>query len=391
MVIKPKIRGFVCVTSHPEGCREHVREQIAYVKKQGHISGMPKKFLIIGSSTGYGLSSRVVATVGGQADTIGVFFERPEEDDRPASAGFYNARTLDEYAQQAGLVSESINGDAFSDTCKQRTIELIREKFGKVDAVVYSLASPRRIDPKTGETYRSLLKPIGQPFRGKTVNTDKKEVHEITIEPANEQEIYETIKVMGGEDWKLWMDALKSADVLSDGIQAWAYSYVGPEITWPIYTHGTIGKAKEDLERVSQVITDHLSDLHGKAFIVVNKAVVTQASSAIPVVPLYMAILFKVMKQKVLHENCIQQMDRLFRERLCGEKQMLHDAKGRIRMDDWEMRLDVQDEVKRIWPEITTENLEELSDFAGYQRDFLRLFGFGFDSVNYDADISLSI
>jgi enoyl-[acyl-carrier protein] reductase/trans-2-enoyl-CoA reductase (NAD+) len=389
MVIKPKIRGFVCVTAHPIGCREHVLEQIAYVKKQGPIGGMPKKFLIIGSSTGYGLSSRIVAAMGCHADTIGIFFERPEEKDHPASAGFYNAGVLDECARQEELISESINGDAFSDAVKQEAIALIREKFGKVDAVIYSLASPKRIDPKTGEVYRSALKPIGTSFTGKTVNTDKKEVHEITIDPANELELQETIKVMGGEDWKWWMDALREADVLSDGIQTWAYSYIGPEITWPIYAHGTIGKAKEDLEQTAKLIASDLSTLGGKAFIVVNKAVVTQASSAIPVVPLYIAVLFKIMKQKGLHENCIQQMDRLFRERLGSGSQALYDSEGRIRMDDWEMRLDIQEEVKNIWPQITTENLEKISDFAGYQQDFLRLFGFGFSHVNYDADVPL--
>ncbi|MDR3143341.1 MAG: trans-2-enoyl-CoA reductase family protein [Puniceicoccales bacterium] len=390
MVIKPRIRGFICVTAHPEGCREHVREQMAYVQKQGVISGMPKKFLIIGSSTGYGLASRIVAAMGCRADSIGVFFERPEEAEHPASAGFYNARALDAYARAEGLLSESINGDAFSDAVKEEAIELIRRHLGQVEAIIYSLASPRRTDSRTGETYRSVLKPIGQPFHGKTVHTDKKEIGEIHLEPASETEIRETIRVMGGEDWRRWLEALRTAGVLARNIQTWAYSYIGPELTRPIYAEGTMGQAKRDLEETARCITDDLSGLDGRAFIVINKAVVTQASSAIPVVPLYMSILFRVMKQKGLHEDCIQQMDRLFREQLAQGEQALRDAEGRIRLDDWEMRLDVQEEVRKIWPQITTENLEELSDFAAYQQDFLKLFGFGFPYVDYEADIPLT-
>jgi enoyl-[acyl-carrier protein] reductase/trans-2-enoyl-CoA reductase (NAD+) len=386
MIIKPKIRGFICVTAHPKGCRKNVLEQIEYVKKQGKISKGPQKVLIIGSSTGYGLASRIVAAFGGRADTIGAYFERPEGDGKPASAGFYNAMVFDEFARQEGRISESLNGDAFSDETKQKTIELIRKHFGKVDGIIYSLASPRCTDPVSGEIYKSVLKPIGSTFTGKTINTDTGEVLEVSIDPATEDEIEATRKVMGGDDWMRWIDQLLAAEVLAEKVQTYAYSYIGPEVTWPIYTHGTIGKAKDHLERTVKIIRHKLEHLGGRAAISINKAVVTQASSAIPVVPLYNSILFKIMKRKRIHEGCIEQMYRLFASRFNVNR----DAYGRIRLDNLELREDVQKEVNEIWAKVSTENLRALSDFEGYQNEFLRLFGFGIPGVNYEEDIEIA-
>ena len=386
MIIKPKIRGFICITAHPEGCKQNVLDQINYVKQQGKIENAPKRVLIIGASTGYGLASRIVSTFGYGADTIGIYFERPENEGKPASAGYYNARALDEFAKKEGHISESINGDAFSDEIKQKTIQLIKEKMGQVDLVIYSLASPRRTDPVSGETYKSVLKPVGESFSGKTVNTDNGQIHEITIEPATEEEIEATKKVMGGEDWERWIDQLLEAGVLADGAKTCAYSYIGPEVTWPIYAQGTIGKAKDHLTSMADVLRKKLSKINGDAMISVNKAVVTQASSAIPVVPLYISILFKIMKQKGIHEGCIEQMYRLFSSHFDTQR----DAQNRLRIDNFELREDVQAEVKSIWPEVTTENFEELSDFRGYKQEFLRLFGFGIDGVNYEQDIEIA-
>ncbi|MDR1303560.1 MAG: trans-2-enoyl-CoA reductase family protein [Puniceicoccales bacterium] len=385
MIIRPKIRGFICITAHPEGCRQNVLEQINYVKAQGKIADSPKKVLVIGASTGYGLASRVVAAFGGGADTIGIYFERPEADGKPASAGFYNARALDEFSRAEGYISESINGDAFSDAVKGETIELIRKKFIKIDCVIYSLASPRRTDPLSGETYKSVLKPIGATFSGKTVNTDTEQVLEISIDSATEEEIEATRKVMGGEDWERWIDQLLAADVLAENVKTCAYSYIGPEVTWPIYAHGTIGRAKDHLEQSVKNIQNKLKNLQGDAVISVNKAVVTQASSAIPVVPLYNSVLFKIMKQKGLHEGCVEQMYRLFASHFGVDR----DEKGRLRLDNLEMRDDVQREVKAIWDKILTENLRKLSDFEGYRQDFLRLFGFGVAGVDYGKDVKI--
>jgi enoyl-[acyl-carrier protein] reductase/trans-2-enoyl-CoA reductase (NAD+) len=386
MIIGPKVRGFICVTAHPEGCKKNISEQINYVKSQEVIVDSPKKVLIIGSSTGYGLASRIVASFGCGADTVGVYFERPEVDGKLGSAGFYNARTLDEFSRAEERLSESINGDAFSDAVKEETIALIREKLGQIDCIIYSLASPKRTDPVSGETYKSVLKPIGAPFLGKTVDTDREEVLEITIDPATEKEIEATCKVMGGEDWERWIDQLLAADVLAEGIKTCAYSYIGPEVTWPIYAHGTIGRAKDHLEQSAKNIQNKLKNLRGEAMISVNKAVVTQASSAIPVVPLYNSILFKIMKQKGIHEGCIGQMYRLFASHFDANR----DELGRIRLDNLEMRDDVQREVKAIWPRISTENLRTLSDFGGYYQDFLQLFGFGVAGVDYGKDVGVS-
>jgi enoyl-[acyl-carrier protein] reductase/trans-2-enoyl-CoA reductase (NAD+) len=386
MIIRPKVRGFICVTAHPEGCKENVSKQINYVKLQEVIVDSPKKVLVIGSSTGYGLASRIVASFGCGADTVGVYFERPEVDGKLGSAGFYNARALDEFSQAEGRLSESINGDAFSDAVKEETIALIREKLGQIDCITYSLASPRRTDPVSGKSYKSVLKPIGAPFSGKTVDTDREEVLEITIEPATEEEIEATRKVMGGEDWERWIEQLLAADVLAKGVRTCAYSYIGPEVTWPIYAHGTIGRAKDHLEQSAKNIQNKLKNLQGEAMISVNKAVVTQASSAIPVVPLYNSILFKIMKQKGIHEGCIEQMYRLF----ASHFNVNRDELGRIRLDNLEMRDDVQREVRAIWPRISTENLRELSDFGGYYQDFLQLFGFNVAGVDYGKDVKIS-
>jgi len=386
MIVKPRIRGFVCITAHPKGCEAKVRKEIE-VAKAARKEGGPKKVLVVGSSTGYGLSTRIASAFSHDAATLGVFFERPSMKGKPASAGWYNSVAFEKAAHEAGLYAKSINGDAFSDEIKAQTIEAIKADLGQVDLVVYSLASPRRTDPKTGETYRSVLKPIGESFTNRTLDTDKDEVSEVTIEPASEEEVAHTVKVMGGEDWELWMDALDAAGVLAPGAKSVAYSYIGPEITWPVYTNGTIGQAKKDVERAAAAITEKHDCA---AYVAVNKAVVTQASSAIPVVPLYISILFKVMKAKGTHEDCIEQMVRLLNERLYGQDLKL-DAEGRIRVDDWEMEPDVQQAVADIWPSIRSETLNAESDYLGYQNNFLALFGFGLPGVNYDEDVEVEV
>lgn len=386
MIIKPRIRGFICTTAHPAGCAAHVNEQVEYVRKQGPIAGAPKRILVVGASTGYGLASRIVPAFAGGASTIGVFFEKPGEDGRTGSAGWYNSVAFEQAAQAAGLYAKSINGDAFSDAIKQQTIDLIKKDLGQVDGVIYSLASPRRTHPRTGVTHNSTLKPIGASYTAKTVNTDKGLVHDITIEPASEQDIADTVTVMGGEDWEMWIDALRAAGVLADNAFTAAYSYIGPDLTWAIYRNGTIGRAKEDLEATAKRLQDKLGKTGGHAFVSVNKALVTQASSAIPVVPLYISLLYKVMKAEGLHEGCIEQIYRLFADRLKGGAPSPVDEAGRVRIDDWEMRPDIQQAVAKLWPEVSTENLESLSDMAGYRAEFLKLFGFGLPGVNYEAE-----
>lgn len=384
MIIVPKIRGFICTTAHPEGCAKHVADQIAVVKGRGVIENGPKKVLVIGSSTGYGLSSRIAAAFGSNAATMGVFFEKPAESDRCGTAGWYNSAAFEKAAAAAGLYARSFNGDAFSDEMKVTVIEAIKADLGQVDCVIYSLASPRRTHPKTGEVFKSVLKPVGETFVDKNLNTTTGVVNEVSIEPVQGDDIAQTVAVMGGEDWEMWIDALLGAGVLAPGVQTVSYSYIGPEVTWPIYKNGTIGLAKEDLERVQRVLDGKLAALGGKAWVSVNKALVTQASSAIPVVPLYISLLYKVMKAAGSHEDCIEQMDRLFRDRLGKDAQP--DEAGRIRLDDWEMAEDVQALVGQRWKEVTTENLAELADFEGYQTSFLRLFGFGLEGVNYAAE-----
>ncbi len=390
MIVAPKIRGFICTTAHPEGCAKHVADQIAVVKTGGMNENGPKKVLVIGSSTGYGLSSRIAAAFGSGAATMGVFFERPGEETKTATAGWYNSAAFEKEAQAAGLYARSFNGDAYSDAMKAEVIEAIKADMGQVDCVIYSLASPRRTHPTSGEVFKSVLKPIGGSYTNKNLHTGTGEVTEITIDPANEDEIAQTVAVMGGEDWEMWIDALQGAGVLADGVKTVAYSYIGPEVTWPIYKNGTIGRAKEDLERAQQALDAKLALLNGKAWVSVNKALVTQASSAIPVVPLYISLLYKVMKAEGSHEDCIEQMDRLFRDRLYGGSPQADEA-GRIRVDDLEMKPAVQELVGQRWEEVNTGNFPELGDFEGYQTSFLRLFGFGLDGVDYEADTDTAV
>jgi len=388
MIIEPRVRGFICLTAHPVGCAINVQEWIAEVRRRGAIARAPKRALVVGSSTGYGLASRTAAAIGGGAATLGVFLERPSEEGKPASAGWYNAAALDRALGGAGLWAKSLNADAFADATKERAIERLRE-IGPVDLVVYSIASPRRTHPRTGETFKSVLKPVYDRFSSRTLQTDKKIVKDISIEPATDEDIAATVAVMGGEDWEMWIDALERAGLLADGATTVAYSYIGPEVTWPVYKNGTIGQAKAHLEATAAKLRERLAARGGRAFVSINKAVVTQASSAIPVVPLYISILFRVMKEKGLHEGCIEQAWRLFADRLYradGAAAPVDDG-GRIRLDDLEMRPDVQAAVAELWPKVTTENLDALTDFAGYQTEFMRLFGFSVPGVDYAADV----
>jgi len=385
MIIKPSVRGFVCVTCHPKGCEQHVKEEIEYIREAGPIAGGPKNVLVIGASTGYGLSSRIVPTYAWGANTIGVFFERPSTDSRAGTAGWYNSFAFKKIAQADGYYAENINGDAFSNDIKKKTADLIAKDWGKVDLVVYSLASPRRTDPETGTVYNSVIKPIGtKEFTGKSINTDKEIVFDATIETATEEQIESTIKVMGGEDWELWIEYLDKRGLLAQGFRTVAYSYIGPQQTWPIYRDGTIGRAKIDLERASRDITSKLSGIGGRAFVSVNKAVVTQASAAIPVVPLYISIMLKVMREKGVDESVVQQIYRLYADHLYGKKLAECSDDIRIRIDDLELQDEVQAEILEIWNRINTENLREISAFDDYKDEFLKLFGFGYDRVDYN-------
>lgn len=387
MIIKPRTRGFICLTAHPEGAAKNIKNQIEYVKSKGKIENGPKKVLVIGASTGFGIASRISAAFGSDAATIGVFFEKEASEGKTGTAGWYNSAAFEKEAHAAGLYAKSINGDAFSDDIKKQTIELIKQDLGQIDLIVYSLASPRRTHPKTRVAYASVLKPIGAPFSNKTVDFHSGVVSDITINPIeNQDDIDNTIAVMGGEDWKFWIEDLKAAGVLAEGVKTVAYSYIGPELTFPIYRNGTIGQAKNDLEATVSVINDLLADLNGVSYVSVNKALVTQSSSAIPVVPLYISLLYKVMKAKGIHEGCIEQMQRLFAERLYNKDGVSLDENGRIRVDDLEMREDVQAEVAELWKKATTDNLEEISDIAGYRTDFFNLFGFNFEGIDYEAD-----
>lgn len=392
MVVEPKVKGFLCVTAHPEGCAANVREQIEYVKGKGPIKNGAKSVLVIGSSTGYGLASRIVSAFGCGASTVGVFFERPADaaKGRPASAGWYNTAEFTKQAEAAGLYAANINGDAFSDEIKRQAIDAIRKSpAGKVDLVVYSLASPRRTDPKTGEVYKSVLKTIGEEREDKSLDTDKGQIVTVKVPVASEKEIADTVKVMGGEDWELWIKSLDEAGVLAEGCTSVAYSYIGPELTYPIYRSGTIGMAKKNLEEAAQRIDGVLKMHRGKAFISVNKALVTQASSAIPVVPLYISILYKIMKEKGVHEDCIMQIERLFSTQLYNDNCLEFDDNGLVRIDDLELRPDIQKAVEAVWPEVSTENLNELTDFDGYKSEFMKLFGFGVKGIDYTKDSTL--
>lgn len=382
MVISPKVRGFICTNAHPAGCAANVREQIAYVKQQGDIVDGPKKVLVIGASTGYGLASRIVSAFGCGAATLGLFFEKAGSGKRTGTAGYYNSLAFHEEAKKAGLYAKSINGDAFSHEIKAKAIDVIKRDLGKVDLVVYSLASPRRTDPDTGETYASVLKPVGKSYTAKNLNTDTLKIADMTLDPATDEEIQGTIKVMGGEDWELWLNALKDADVLADNCKTVAYTYLGEKITWPIYGKATIGKAKEDLDRAAKVI----GDKGVQANVAVLKALVTQASSAIPIMPLYISALYKVMKENGSHEGCIEQLYRLFTEGLYTDTPRLDDA-NRFRMDDRELQPEVQEKVEALWNAVTEENLYETTDYKGYNAEFLKLFGFGVPGVNYEADV----
>jgi enoyl-[acyl-carrier protein] reductase/trans-2-enoyl-CoA reductase (NAD+) len=386
MIIEPRTRGFICLTAHPTGCEKNIIDQIAYVKSKGKINGA-KKVLVLGSSTGFGLASRISSAFGSDAATIGVFFDKPSAPGRTGSAGYYNTAAFEKQAHVAGLYAKSINGDAFSNEIKRQTLDLIKEDLGQVDLVIYSLASPVRTHPDTGERFKSVLKPIGGVFSNKTVDFHTGNVSEISINPAEGDDVANTVAVMGGEDWKMWMDALKAENLLSEGATTIAYSYIGPKLTEAVYRKGTIGAAKDHLEATAFTITDDLKSIGGKAFVSVNKALVTQASSAIPVIPLYISLLYKVMKAKGIHEGCIEQIQRLYSERVFGGDLDL-DEKGRIRIDDWEMREDVQAEVIKLWQTATSENLSEIGDLEGYSNDFFNLFGFKVDGVDYDADVN---
>ena len=385
MIIEPRMRGFICLTSHPKGCEKNVLNQIDYVKSKGAIDG-PKKVLVIGASTGFGLASRITSAFGSDAATIGVFFEKAPAEGKTASPGYYNSLAFEAAAKKAGLYAKSINGDAFSNEVKAQTIDLIKADLGQVDLVIYSLASPVRQHPVTGVLHRSVLKPIGDTFTDKTVDFHTGIVSDVTITPCSEEDIANTVEVMGGEDWQMWMDALLNAGVLAEGAMTVAYSYIGPKVTEPVYRKGTIGMAKDHLEATAFKITDDLAKIGGKAFVSVNKALVTQASSAIPVIPLYISLLYKIMKAEGTHEGCIEQIQRLFSARLYTNGSIPVDEKGRIRIDDWEMNPEVQKQVAELWKGATTENLTAIGDLAGYKSDFLNLFGFGIDGVDYAAE-----
>lgn len=391
MIIKPKFKGFICTTAHPEGCARSVQEQIHYAQQQSPVKG-PKNVLVIGASTGYGLASRIVSTFSSGASTIGVFFEKPAAGNKTASAGWYNTVAFEKAAKEGNYYAKSINGDAFSAEVKEEAIELIKKDLGQVDLVIYSLAAPRRVHPVSGEILNSSIKPVGKPFTSKNLDFHSEKVSEITVEPASDDEVRQAVGVMGGEDWEMWIEALNKAGVLAPDAVTVSYSYIGPELTYPIYREGTIGKAKESLEAAAKKIHEQLSPQGGKAFVSVNKALVTQASTAIPAMSLYMSLLFKVMKEKGIHENCVEQIYRMFIDRIYNSNTAV-DEKGRIRLDDWEMREDVQQEVLALWDKVTTENVAMISDVAGYRNDFFRLFGFEFENVEYggDSDIELSV
>lgn len=384
MIIKPKVKDFFCLTAHPEGCKENVRRQIEYVK--GHAkANTGKRILVIGASTGYGLASRICAAYASGASTIGIIFDKPARGKRTATAGWYNTAAFEEFAKADGLYAKTINGDAFSDEIKAKTIELIKKDFGQIDMLVYSLAAPRRTTPD-GTTYSSVLKTVDEPFTAKTLNLKTNELAEATLPPATPEEVEATIKVMGGEDWYNWLHALKDAGVLADNAQSVAYSYIGSKITYPIYYEGTIGAAKQDLYKTAEKLRDEGFN----AIISVNKALVTQSSSAIPIVPLYVAVMYRVMKDKHVQEGTIEQMDRLWRDYLCKAKPETDDE-GRIRIDNFEMRDDVQETIFKYWDAITNENLNQYADIEGYWDDFYNLFGFKFDNVDYDADVDPNV
>lgn len=391
MIIKPRIRGFICTTAHPRGCAAHVRQQIDYVKRAGSIDAGIENALVIGCSGGYGLASRVVAGFGCGAKTLGVSFEKPPSETKCATAGWYNNIAIEEAAAVDGLYAKTLDGDAFSDEMKATVIQTLSEDVGQIDLLIYSLASPVRLHPRTGVLHRSAIKPLGDAVTMKSLNVDKGEVHEVALEPGDADDIANTVAVMGGEDWQFWIDELQAADLLATGFRTLAYTYLGSELTWPIYWEGTLGKAKEDLDRAAANITTRLADLGGSARVASLKGVVTQASSAIPVVSLYMSLLLRVMKDQDLHEDCIRHIYRLYATQLARGVEQRLDATGRIRVDDVELSDAVQGEIKRRWPIVTSENLSDLGDLEGYKDDFLKIFGFGLPDVDYDEDLDPSL
>lgn len=388
MVIEPKIRSNVCFTAHPVGCERQVQQQINYVRAQKQVNGL-KKVLVIGSSNGYGLAARIVSAFAGGAGTIGIAYERPGSGSKPGSAGWYNNIAFEKKAREDGLIAHSVNGDAFTDEIKTEVIDLIKQHLGTVDLVIYSIASPRRIDPETGEIHSSVIKPIGSSYTARTVDFMSGRLYDIATEPALEKEVEDTVKVMGGEDWGLWIDALDSAGVLADGITTVAFSYIGPDLTAPIYRQGTIGRAKEHLEATAATLQKRLSRKGGQALVSINKALVTRASAVIPAVPLYISLLYRVMKEKGLHEGCIHQMYRMFNDRLYSGEALELDDQGRIRLDDYEMRPDVQREVADLWQQVSEDNLETISDIKGFRAEFLRHHGFGMHGVDYSTDVEI--
>jgi len=388
MIIKPKIRGFICTTTHPTGCSANIAQQIAFTKAQPKLKDAPKNVLVIGSSSGYGMPSRISAAFGGGANTIGIFFEKAPTERKTGTAGYYNSAAFDKAAKAEGLYSKSFNGDAFSHEAKAKVIAAIKEDLGQIDLIIYSLAAPVRKLPDSGEVIRSCLKPIGETYTSTAIDTNKDKIIEASIEPATQQEIDDTVTVMGGEDWELWVDTLHEAGVLTDDCKTVAYSYIGTELTWPIYWDGALGKAKEDLDRAASALNQKLGKTGGQANVAVLKSVVTQASSAIPVMPLYISMAFKVMKEHGLHEGCMDQVFRLFSSKLYNGGEAIElDDKNRIRLDDWELRDDIQQACREIWPQVTSENLFDLTDYAGYKKEFLQLFGFEVDGVDYDQEV----
>jgi enoyl-[acyl-carrier protein] reductase/trans-2-enoyl-CoA reductase (NAD+) len=389
MIIKPKTRGFICTTTHPTGCEANVLEQINITKASGIVNNGPKNVLVVGSSSGYGLASRITAAFGSGAATLGIFFEKPGTEKKPGTAGWYNSAAFDKFAKAEGLYSKSINGDAFSDEAKQKAIELIKADLGQIDMVVYSLASPVRKVPGNDELTRSALKPIGKTYTATAVNTNKDIIIETSVEPATQQEIDDTVTVMGGQDWELWMNALSEAGVLADNCKTVAYSYIGTEITWPIYWDGALGKAKMDLDRAAKNLDNLLSKKGGSANVAVLKSVVTQASSAIPVMPLYIAMVFKKMREEGVHEGCIEQINRLFTQRLYREDGSAPavDDVNRLRLDDLELREDIQAHCQKLWSTVTTENLSQVTDYIEYKEEFLKLVGFGVNGIDYEAEV----
>ncbi len=390
MVVEPKMRGFICLTAHPEGCKQNVINQINYVKGKGEINA-PKRVLVIGCSQGFGLASRITSSYGSGASTLGIMFEKPSLKGKPASSGWYNTVAFEEQAHADGLYAKTINGDAFSDEIKEVTFDMIKEDLGQVDLVIYSLAAPRRTRPQDGITYSSVLKPIGNVFNSQTVDFHTGKVSDVSIEPASEEEIADTVKVMGGEDWQMWIEALKEKNLLADGATTVAYSYIGPDLTCAVYRKGAIGQAKADLEATAHKITEILAPINGKGYISVNKALVTQASSAIPVMPLYISLLFHIMKEQNIHEGCIEQIQRMYQEKLFNDGEVILDEEGRIRVDDWEMKDSVQNAIVELWNEAIKTDELTIGDLEGYRNDFYNLFGFGIEGVDYSADVEVDV